>query len=273
MAKMVRCAVVGNPVAHSLSPQIHQHFAAQAGLSLTYEKIQGDSQHFESQVENFFNEGGRGLNITLPFKTRAFAMAKVTTSRCAEAKAANTLWMQAGLLHADNTDGIGLIRDLKHYIDLSNKTILLLGAGGAARGVLGPLLAAPIARLTLVNRTIERAYALKSDFPQIICLPMMALKEPFDVIINATSASLTDDDVGLPPFLIHKDTLCYDLAYSSRKTSFVSFALMRGCVGVDGLGMLVEQAAEAFVIWHGFRPETSEILRDLKQKLHYFNNC
>jgi shikimate dehydrogenase len=260
----VRCAVVGNPVAHSLSPQIHQHFAAQAGLSLAYEKIQGDNQHFESQVWAFFNKGGRGLNITLPFKTRAFAMARVLTPRCALAKAANTLWMEAGLLHADNTDGIGLIRDLVRYIDLTNKKILLLGAGGAARGVLGPLLAASIKELTLVNRTMEKAHALANDFPQIICCSLEELHKPFDAIINATSTGLTDDEVTLPLALLQKNTLCYDLAYSSGKTPFVHFALKQGCIAVDGLGMLVEQAAEAFAIWHGFTPETSEVLKYLR---------
>lgn len=262
---IARCAVIGNPVAHSLSPLIHQHFANQAAIQLSYDKIQGDDRLFESQAANFFATGGLGMNITLPFKTRAFAMAKVRTDRCMRAKAANTFWMYVGELHADNTDGIGLIRDMARHVDLQGKTILLLGAGGAARGVIGPLLSAGVTNLTLVNRTMAKARDLLSDFPEIACFPMEALDAPFDVIINATSASLTDKLLELPCFIWKNKPVCYDLAYNLKEhTPFVRNALKQGCVAFDGLGMLVEQAAEAFSIWHGFIPETTSVLQDLR---------
>ena len=263
---MIHCGVVGNPVTHSLSPLIHQYFASQAKIQLVYDKIQGDNASFESQVSDFFDRGGRGLNITLPFKPRAFAMAAVLTERCSQAKAANTLWQHAGQLHADNTDGIGLVRDLAHYVDLNNKTILLLGAGGAARGVIGPLLSAGVANLTLANRTLENTRALLTDFPQINGLAMDELDGSFDVIINATSASLAGEQLILPAGIWNKKPLCYDLAYRLRElTLFVSYASGQGCVAVDGLGMLVEQAAEAFAIWHGFIPETKSVLEHLRE--------
>lgn len=262
----VYCGVVGNPVAHSLSPQIHQQFASQAGIQLFYEKILGDEAAFELQVADFFDRGGRGLNITLPFKPRAFAMAAIVTERCAQAKAANTLWQQDGQLHADNTDGIGLVRDLSRYIDLNTKTVLLLGAGGAARGVIAPLLSAGVTRLTLANRTMDNARALLSDFPQINCLAMDELNDVYDVIINATSASLAGEQLILPSGIWRNKPLCYDLAYRLYEpTPFVAYAAGQGCKAVDGLGMLVEQAAEAFAIWHGFIPETNSVLHHLQE--------
>lgn len=263
---MVRCAVVGNPVAHSLSPVIHQLFARQAMILLAYDKIRGDDAHFESQIGDFFDSGGLGLNITLPFKTRAFAMATVVSERCLQAKAANTLWRHDGQLYADNTDGIGLIRDMARHVDLHNKTILLLGAGGAARGIIGPLLSAGVAKLSVVNRTIAKTVDLLSDFPEINCLAMDALHAPFDVLINATSASLADNQLQLPAFIWNNQPFCYDLAYRlDEHTPFVNHALQQGCAAVDGLGMLVEQAAEAFGIWHGFIPETKSVLHALRK--------
>lgn len=262
----IRCAVVGNPVAHSLSPLIHQQFASQAGMQLVYDKIQGDDSAFESQVMDFFDRGGRGLNITLPFKLRAFAMAAVPGERCSQAKAANTLWLHAGQLHADNTDGIGLVRDLAHHVDLNNQRILLLGAGGAARGVIGPLLSAGVARLTLANRSLDNARALLTDFPNMSCLAMDKLDGAFDVIINATSASLAGEQLLLPASVWRTKPFCYDLAYRLHEpTPFVGYASSHGCTAVDGLGMLVEQAAEAFAIWHDFVPETNSVLEHLRE--------
>lgn len=261
------CAVIGNPIAHSLSPVIHQHFARQAGLLLLYEKIKGDAQQVEAQIERFFTHGGKGLNITLPFKQRAFAMAADASSRAMRAKSANTLWMHSGKLHADNTDGIGLIRDLNHHLDLAGKTILLLGAGGAARGVLGPLLDAPIASLTVVNRTMEKARALVREFPGLCCVSLTELDSGFDVIINATSASLTASEDDLPPSFFEGTPFCYDLTYNAKApTSFVAAARRHQCEAVDGLGMLVEQAAESFFIWHGFKPLTAAVLKFLREK-------
>ncbi len=207
------------------------------------------------------------MNITLPFKQNAFALAAIKTARCTQAKAANTLWFNKNELYADNTDGIGLIRDLANHCELAGKTVLVLGAGGAARGIIGPLIAAGIAGLTLVNRTQEKAKNLQADFSQIKCLAFAELKTSFDLIINATSASLKDEQIGLSPFFLKPTTLCYDLAYSQQdRTNFVQWAFEQGVKGIDGLGMLVEQAAEAFYIWHGLRPDAAEVLQNLKSK-------
>ncbi|CEK12009.1 shikimate 5-dehydrogenase [Legionella hackeliae] len=224
-----------------------------------------DEDSFEKQVSDFFARGGKGLNITLPFKERSFAMAEVKTARCLQAKAANTLWMQNGLLHADNTDGIGLIRDLTRYMDLTNKQILILGAGGAARGILGPLLDSGISELTLANRTVEKALALQNEFQAIDCCSLMELKGQFDLIINATSASLEKETIQLPLGLLKSTTYCYDLAYNAKEpTAFVKWASAHHCKSSDGLGMLVEQAAESFFIWHGIRVNTNVVLAQLR---------
>lgn len=263
---MIHCAVIGTPISHSLSPMIHQHFASQVGLSLDYRKIDGDKQGFESQVTEFFKEQGRGLNITLPYKERAFAMAKRHSSRCLAAKAANTLWQHNGELYADNTDGIGLLRDLAQFIDVADKMIIILGAGGATRGIIGPLLGAG-AHITVINRTIEKAMALACDFPQIRYQSLSAPRLVSDIIINATSASLAGislslgcEDWPIKPF-------CYDLAYQTQEdTPFVAAAKAIGCLAHDGLGMLIEQAAEAFYLWHGVRPDTKALHHQLRTK-------
>jgi shikimate dehydrogenase len=266
---------MGNPVEHSLSPIIHQLFAELTGRALTYEKILIDLPRFEQQVRDFFSEGGKGLNITLPCKQRAFAMADQPTTRCHQSKAANTLWMHENHLQADNTDGVGLLRDLGRYIDIPGKHILILGAGGAARGIIGPLFAVQPAYLTIVNRTLAKAQALQKDFPPAhSCsfkdLAKEAEKRPYDIVINATSASLDGENLMLPPSLMATKPLCYDLAYrTTEPTVFVSLARSKGCVAVDGLGMLVAQAAEAFYIWHGVMPDAAYVLNLLKDKLHF----
>jgi len=261
-----RFAVVGNPVAHSLSPFIHQHFARQTGLQLIYEKIQCDDSEFNALITDFFQQGGKGLNITLPFKHHAYNMAKNHTERCAKAKAANTLWMDEGQLHADNTDGVGLLRDLAHYCNLQNKKILILGAGGAARGIITPLLHAKIAGLWVANRTPEKVHALQLDFPTIQFIAINDLTGCFDVIINATAAGLTQNNQHLPAAIFSNRPFCYDLAYREHdNTPFVTEARRQNCQAVDGLGMLVEQAAEAFFIWHGVRPNTAQVLQTLRQ--------
>lgn len=260
-----RYAVMGNPIAHSLSPFIHQRFAEQTGIALSYEKILVPEALFESQVYEFFAGGGEGLNVTLPFKQRAFAMAEGITARCKVAKAVNTLWLSEGQLQADNTDGIGLIRDLATYCELGGKQVLLLGAGGAARGIIGPLLDAGLAGLTLVNRNEEKAKALQTDFIQLKISRLAELKTDYDLIINATSASLTAESLALPQSVLKSTTLCYDLAYSKTgATAFVAWALKQGVQAVDGLGMLVEQAAEAFHIWHGLMPDARAVLQELR---------
>ena len=260
-----RFAVMGNPIAHSLSPTVHRLFAEQTGCVLTYEKMKIDLPDFERQVVRFFHEGGRGLNITQPFKQRAFQLGQDKTARCVTAGAANTLWRnEAGRLQADNTDGVGLLRDLAQYIDLAGKRILLLGAGGAARGILAPLLDAGLESLTVANRTYETARALCQAFaePSVLTYCDMAdLRKPFDLILNATSVS----PMALPPRLIVPTTVCYDLGYQQQgSTPFVAWARAQGGVGIDGLGMLVEQAAEAFSIWHGVMPDVVSVLFHLK---------
>ena len=251
-------AVFGNPIAHSLSPIIHQQFALQTGVSLCYKKIEVPLLQFEDVVTDFFKQGGKGLNITLPFKERANAMAHVQSPRASTAGAANMLWMEGGSLHADNTDGVGLIRDLQqHAIPLTHKTILLLGAGGAARGIIGPLLQENPVSLTLANRTFEKAQALQQVFPTALICKLDELTHDYDLIINATSASFNDSDLLIPQVLFSNHPFCYDLAYGkNRTTPFVQKAKQLGCVAIDGTGMLIEQAAEAFFIWHGIRPNT-----------------
>jgi len=266
-------AVMGDPISHSLSPEIHQLFAKQTGCILTYEKIQIDPLTFEQQVNDFFNTGGKGLNITLPCKQRAFAMSEVVTDRCLQAKSANILWQHMGKLYADNTDGIGLLRDLSRYIDLTDKRILLLGAGGAVRGVLGPLLSTNPAKLTVANRTVAKADELQRDFSQMVVCDLNDLHDEFDVVINGTSASLSCSALALPMTVFASKPLCYDLAYQKQgQTSFVKWAQSLGCVAVDGFGMLVEQAAEAFYIWHEVMPDTSAILKMRKDMLQHIND-
>ena len=258
-------AVMGNPISHSLSPLIHQLFAKQTGLTLTYEKIQIDLPRFEQQVSEFFTQGGKGLNITLPCKQQAFTISQKRTSRCLEASAANTLWMQEGYLYADNTDGIGLLRDLNRHVNIRDKKILLLGAGGAARGILGPLLAAYPAQLTIANRTLKKAQILQQDFPKTNYCTFDDLKhKQYDIIINATSASLDGKNLELPEQLMSTQPFCYDLAYKKNQpTAFVAWAKRYDCRAIDGLGMLIEQAAEAFFIWHGIMPNTAAIVESL----------
>lgn len=261
-------AVVGNPIAHSLSPVIHQHFAAQHHIELIYNKIKGDSLHFEQQVNQFFAANGRGLNITLPFKQRAFSMAYSHSERCASAGAANTLWLNKGQLFADNTDGVGLIRDLSHYIDLEQKHVLILGAGGAARGIIQPLLAQQPASLTVANRSHEKEKEFRQDFPTIKWCRLNQIDAHYDLIINATSATMTQQALVVPTQLIERALFCYDLSYQLHTaTPFVAQIRAGGGQAIDGLGMLVEQAAEAFFLWHGVRPETIKIINALRLSL------
>lgn len=257
-------AVIGNPIHHSLSPLIHTLFAKQTNVKLTYQTMQMDLDHFEQQVHDFFKNGGAGLNITSPGKERAFAMSDVATSRCLKAKAANTLWHDGTKLYTDNTDGIGLVRDLTRYIPLQDKNILILGAGGAARGILTPLLEAKPNALTLANRTMTKALALSQEFPPVIVSQLHNLDSSFDLIINATSASIINQALALPTSIVTANTVCFDLSYQQQGTTpFVAWAKEQGCVAVDGLGMLIEQAAEAFYIWHKIHPNTENLHNSL----------
>lgn len=258
-------AVIGNPIEHSLSPIIHQRFAHQANIELTYDKIKGEDFSFEEQVSLFFKQGGSGLNVTLPYKQRAFVMADVHSTRCMQARAANTLWWQDNRLHADNTDGVGLVCDLARFITLAGKNILVLGAGGAARGIIQPLLELQPATLTIANRSLGNAQQLRVEFPQIQCVSLERLTGQYELVLNATSVSLTDKALVLPESLMSQKPFCYDLAYKLKEaTSFVQYVKNQKCVAMDGLGMLVEQAAEAFYIWTGFKPSTEPVLEWLR---------
>ncbi|MDF1683920.1 MAG: shikimate dehydrogenase [Legionellaceae bacterium] len=262
MADVMRFMVMGAPIEHSLSPMIHTQFAAQTGRDLVYETCLLDKAHFEQQVRDYFASGGAGLNITSPGKERAFAMADVKTLRCAAAQAANTLWMNsAGQLCADNTDGIGLIRDLKHQgIKLTDARILVLGAGGAARGILPALLDEYPSHVVIANRTASRAEALVQalDVSNLSFMPLDAVTGSYDLVLNAISTfeGLSEGSN------LSGEPLCYDLNYdASGMTPFVAWANKAGFKAVDGLGMLVEQAAEAFFVWHGVRPPLTSITR------------
>lgn len=249
-------AVMGNPIAHSLSPGIHQQFADSVGLTMSYDKLLVED-NFEHQVLHFFKTGGSGLNITSPYKEQAYRLSDVQTPRCMDAKSANTLWMHEGLLHADNTDGIGLYRSLQKRLTLSHARILIIGAGGAARGIIQPLLNLN-AEITLVNRTYEKAHELQHLFSDTIAVIDFDDKScAFDLILNASSFNL--DISTLPDVWLKNKPLCYDLAYHhSGVTPFVAWARHHGCEAQDGYDMLVEQAAEAFFVWHGVRPQSKK---------------
>lgn len=260
-------AVIGNPISHSLSPIIHQEFARQCGINLKYEKILGEERLFEQQVQNFFQNKGKGLNVTLPFKARAYAMASVAHPRAKLAQAANTLWLEADGLHVDNTDGVGLLRDLLRHMPLNQKRILILGAGGATRGIIGDLLTQQPETISVANRNPERLSALLQSFPAISGLSWEAIEGTFDILINATSAQALGRSLQLPFKIWQNQPFCYDLSYSlNKETPFVLQAREQGCVATDGLGMLVEQAAEAFRIWHKLQPDSQYVLQLLNQQ-------
>ena len=267
-------AVVGNPISHSKSPRIHSLFARQTGEQLEYTAIQPPEDDFAGTVKGFFERGGKGLNITVPFKEQAWQLANLRTQRAERAGAANTLYKDSkGSLTADNTDGKGLVTDLmvNHGVRLAGKRLLVLGAGGAVRGVLGPILAEEPAALTIANRTLAKAEGLVSFFESVAGdthLEACGFEQPadtFDVIINGTSASLQGD---LPPVsasVIGAETVIYDMMYSLQITTFNQWALDQGATRVfDGLGMLVEQAAESFRIWRGKTPDTRPVIEELR---------
>lgn len=267
-------AVVGNPISHSKSPRIHSLFASQTGEQLEYTAIQAPEDDFAGTVTGFFQRGGKGLNVTVPFKEQAWKLADRRTERAELAGAANTLYISSeGLLTADNTDGKGLVTDLaeNHCVTLAGKRILVLGAGGAVRGVLGPLLAEQPTAVVIANRTVSKAEGLVALFESVAGPTRLEAcgfeqpSEPFDLIINGTSASLQGD---LPPVsanVIGAGTIIYDMMYSLQTTTFNQWALDQGATRVfDGLGMLVEQAAESFRIWRGVSPETLPVIDELR---------
>ncbi|MGE4369943.1 MAG: shikimate dehydrogenase [Burkholderiaceae bacterium] len=277
-APPARYAVIGNPVSHSRSPAIHRLFAGQFAISLTYDTLPAPLDGFADTVHTFFSHGGAGLNVTVPFKEQAYALARSHAGERAHlAGAANTLWMQDGFLHADNTDGAGLTNDLKRLgFDPRDKRILLVGAGGAARGVLFPLLAGQCRELTVVNRTAQRAHDLRRHCLDLLpnarqVLNAGALADAqghYDIVINATSSSLGDTPPALPTGLYNAQSLAYDMVYAAGDTPFMAQAREQGAGHVaDGLGMLVGQAAESFRIWHGVAPDTAPVLTALREAL------
>ena len=267
-------AVMGNPIAHSKSPAIHQLFAEQTGQSIHYSAIHVDIGGFKQAVGNFVAAGGKGLNITVPFKQEAWALVDERSERGERAGAVNTIKVKEGSLYGDNTDGVGLVNDLtgNNQVELAGKKILLMGAGGAARGVLVPLLKQQPQLLFIANRTPDRAKDLADDFADAGNTGgggYDALEtQQFDVVINATAASLQGELPPLPENLLKENASCYDMMYGAEPTLFMQWAKEHGAGKVlDGLGMLVEQAAESFYIWRGVRPETMPVISKLRQEL------
>lgn len=266
-------AVIGNPIAHSKSPLIHTAFAQQTNQALQYSAILAPLDGFRKTVENFRQQGGKGLNVTVPFKLEAYQLATRLTERAAIAQAVNTLKFGNDEILGDNTDGAGLVRDIECNLGISiaDKRILLMGAGGAARGVILPLLQHKPTLLAIANRTAQKAEALQQQFiahGNITAGNFMHFSGThFDLIINATSASLHDALPELPVDVFAHATLAYDMMYSHEPTRFLQFAQKNGAHHIaDGIGMLVEQAAESFFLWHGVRPQTKPVIALLKSK-------
>ena len=280
-ATAAHCAVIGNPVSHSRSPAIHQQFAQQTGVAVHYDRLQAPLDQFEATLKHFFSKGGKGLNVTVPFKLEAWQLARAHLSKRAQlAQAVNTLWQQDGALHGCNTDGVGLVADLRRLgAPLRGARILMIGAGGAARGVLGPLLEAQCAQLHIVNRTAERAEALVTAWPAATggvpltltwgSLAQARHAQGWDLVLNASASSLSDAAPEVPPGLYATNSVAYDLMYSAQPTAFMRQALADGAQQAhDGLGMLVGQAAESFYIWHGVRPDPEPVLQAIRAELN-----
>lgn len=270
-----RYAVFGNPIAHSRSPWIHRRFAEQTGRPLHYEAILAPREGFAAALDAFQAAGGRGANVTLPFKEEAWRLCDERTARAERAGAVNTLVLREdGSRLGDNTDGVGLVRDLTVNLGLAlaGRRILLLGAGGAARGVLAPLLGERPAALHIANRTAAKALRLAAEAHGPGPVSGGGLDQPpgppFDLLVNATSAGIGGTPPALPDGLLGPDAVCYDLAYGAAAQPFLRWARGQGArVTSDGTGMLVEQAAESFAIWHGVRPHTAEVIAALRREL------
>ena len=270
-------AILGNPVEHSQSPFIHARFAEQTGEALRYERVLCPLDGFPRQVKAFADGGAKGCNVTVPFKFEAYALAIQHGARAQLAGAANVLRFDVQGWLADNTDGIGLVRDIQENFGLKllGKRVLVLGAGGAAAGALGPLIAQRPAELVLANRTLAKAQALVSSHAAwarqhgvgLSARALDACGKGFDVLINATASSITGADVPVAPQVLAKGALALDMMYGAKAQGFLDWAGAHGAVPRDGLGMLVEQAAEAFLIWRGVRPHTVPVLRELRQRL------
>ena len=270
-----RYAVVGHPVKHSLSPQIHQAFAQQLGHSIEYIAKELFLKDFEGQVRSLYRDGYSGLNVTVPFKQQAWELCDQRSPRAEDAGAVNTLiFLEDNQIAGDNTDGVGLTRDLvsNHRALIQRRKILILGAGGAVRGVIAPLQVLEPQSITIANRTIEKAEQLVRDFENrgsVIASQYKDLGfEKYDLIINGTAAGLNNEVAPVPDEVLGVNSICYDMMYNiDANTAFVDWALTRGASrAFDGLGMLVEQAAESFFIWRGERPETQPVIDALRKK-------
>ncbi len=272
-ARVDQYGVIGHPVSHSFSPFIHGLFARETGQEMTYRRFDVAPAEFELRVRGFFAAGGRGLNVTLPHKIAAAGLAHKLTPRAAHAAAVNTLAARPEGILGDNTDGAGLVRDLCENLGLAlrRQRLLVIGAGGATRGVLGPLLGLAPKTLIVANRTAERARSLAAAFAELGPIQGVGFGEldrtPFDLIINATSASLSGEVPPIPSAAVGPQTVCYDLAYGRSATVFLEWGRDCGCTRTfQGLGMLVEQAAESFYLWRGVRPHTAQVLVALKER-------
>ncbi len=268
-----RYAVVGNPVTHSLSPQIHRAFAQQTQQLVDYSAIEIATGDFELQLWELQQQGLKGVNVTVPFKRQAWEICDQRSPRADDAGAVNTLvFTEDGNIEGDNTDGVGLTRDLldNHHVLIKHRKILILGAGGAVRGVLAPLLALQPENITIANRTLEKAEVLAEEFPNSGNMQACSFGDlgvdKYDLIINATAASLDNEVPPIPEDILGINSVCYDLMYNIHSlTAFVNWAQRCGASrAIDGLGMLVEQAAESFFIWRGVRVETPEVIAALR---------
>ena len=266
-------AVFGNPIKHSKSPLIHSAFAAQCGQAMQYRAVRVDKDGFTRAASNFFAEGGKGLNITLPFKEEAFQFAGRLSERATRAGAVNTLKLaDDGVVEGDNTDGVGLVRDMVANLGwmVQGQRVLIIGAGGAVRGVLEPLLRERPREILIVNRTASRAEQLAAEFADLGSISgggyELLDERQFDLVINASSAGLEGEAPDLPSSLLTERSCCYDMLYGAEPTPFMRWAAHHAaCAVADGLGMLVEQAAQSFYIWRGQRPETQTVIASLRE--------
>ncbi len=271
---MKKFAVIGNPIQHSKSPEIHRAFAAQFDIDLSYERLQAEIDEFAPTATQFFASGS-GANVTVPFKEAALRFADELSDCARVAGAVNTLSKQDGVITGDNTDGIGLVKDIRdnHAVSFRNKTVLIIGAGGAARGVLLPIAQEKPHSIYIVNRTpakaqdVARAFLPHGSIYPLSFETLNAVTTPFDIIINATSASLSGEALNLSEKIFGQETLAYDMMYGKTPSTFMQFASQSGAVALDGLGMLVEQAAESFAIWHGVMPKTQEVIEKIRENL------
>jgi len=266
---MKKFAVVGNPIEQSKSPMIHIDFAAQFNIELDYSRLLSPIDEFKQTIKTFFNNGGSGLNVTMPFKEEAFALADRLTKRASLAAAVNTLYLEDGQLVGDTTDGEGVVRDLiYHGVDLKDKRILLIGAGGAAKGSVESILAKQPSELVISNRTVSKAEDIKSKFndSRVVAIGFGELTSGYDIVINSTSCSLTGQLPDLEPKVFKDTQFAYDMCYKNEKTLFNEWVeTYSEAKTADGLGMLIEQAAESFSIWHGKVPDTKRIRQVLRE--------